>query len=533
MGDPSSTFMGLFGQNSSGVTDADIRNMIREHRSEIQELRQEYAIKMKMTSDETREQQEDALIRQEVALRRLFDEERTAWHTEKTQLMTLIGSLQKEIEERAEARTHAESMARSLSSVVGTLEKRLLQVEQGAQDEIRKLRASLISGGGVGGNSKQALRNLGSGRWPVVVVGVVVGCFFRACNLTPFCFFSSINRAELSNGVRKLMRGHENNVRGLFAGREEAAMRQTEGLRVHVESTVEHSEERISSLVEHSTDMSSTLSEVNENVSHLLTMMSSWKRMEEERRQQQEQEAAAVAAAAAAATVAQTAKATVEHPSAPAAKRDRRGSIVPAMPPRSKVARAGRLPVEQVEAKEEHGPLDQTTASGLATNSGAATSSAAATAQKLSNKTKIMSHHHSSSVIEFHHETKEAKDATDSKGAGGLRKENRPKLMKHHHSSSVIEFHQETKAAKDAMDAGVAKEVNHIDEEIEPNGDGGGGGGDDGDGTSGEEQWIRVPGENGADFYFNTVNKKLWSGTGLPKNVVEAPSLDSPIIPRR
>ena len=60
-----------------------------------------------------------------------------------------------------------------------------------------------------------------------------------------------------------------------------------------------------------------------------------------------------------------------------------------------------------------------------------------------------------------------------------------------------------------------------------------GGGGDDGDGTSGEEQWIRVPGENGADFYFNTVNKKLWSGTGLPKNVVEAPSLDSPIIPRR
>jgi bacterioferritin-associated ferredoxin len=38
--------MGLLGQNSSGVTDADIRNMIREHRSEIHELRQEYAIKM-------------------------------------------------------------------------------------------------------------------------------------------------------------------------------------------------------------------------------------------------------------------------------------------------------------------------------------------------------------------------------------------------------------------------------------------------------------------------------------------------------
>lgn len=43
---------------------------------------------------------------------------------------------------------------------------------------------------------------------------------------------------ELASGVRKLMRGHENNVRSLFAGREEAAMRQTEGLRVHVESTI-------------------------------------------------------------------------------------------------------------------------------------------------------------------------------------------------------------------------------------------------------------------------------------------------------
>ena len=34
--------------------------------------------------------------------------------------------------------------------------------------------------------------------------------------------------SELAEGVRKLMRGHENNVRSLFAGREEAAMRQTE-----------------------------------------------------------------------------------------------------------------------------------------------------------------------------------------------------------------------------------------------------------------------------------------------------------------
>jgi hypothetical protein len=172
-------FMGLIGQHSSGITDADIRNMIRQHRCEIQEIRQEYAAKMKASADETREMQEDALIRQEVALRRLFDEERKSWQTEKTQLMTLIGSLQNEIAERAEARTHAESMARSLSSVVGTLEKRLMQVEQGAQDEIKKLRASLVSGGaGIasGGNSKQALRNLGSGTLLCIDFNIICHC---------------------------------------------------------------------------------------------------------------------------------------------------------------------------------------------------------------------------------------------------------------------------------------------------------------------------------------------------------------------
>ena len=46
------------------------------------------------------------------------------------------------------------------------------------------------------------------------------------------------------------MRAHESNMRSLFAGREESAMRQTEGLRVHIESTVEQSEERMSALVE-------------------------------------------------------------------------------------------------------------------------------------------------------------------------------------------------------------------------------------------------------------------------------------------
>ena len=51
--------------------------------------------------------------------------------------------------------------------------------------------------------------------------------------------------------------------------------------------------------------------------------------------------------------------------------------------------------------------------------------------------------------------------------------------------------------------------------------------------ASEEDQWICVPGENGDNFYFNTLNKELWKGPGVPKNIIEAPSVDSPIIPRR
>ena len=91
--------------------------------------------------------------------------------------------------------------------MVTTLEKRLLQVEQGAQDEIRKLRLVVTTqGGGSGGSGgRQGMRTLGS---------------------------------ELAEGVRKLMRGHENNVRSLFAGREEAAMRQTEVRREEIVALV-------------------------------------------------------------------------------------------------------------------------------------------------------------------------------------------------------------------------------------------------------------------------------------------------------
>ena len=118
---------------------------------------------LKRVSDEARQSQEDALIRQEVALRRLFDGERRAWQEEKGQLMMLIGSLQKEIAERSEARAHAETMARKMAHVVGSLEKSLLQVEQGAQDEIRKLRAALMMGGGGGGLMLAAGGNGGGG----------------------------------------------------------------------------------------------------------------------------------------------------------------------------------------------------------------------------------------------------------------------------------------------------------------------------------------------------------------------------------
>ena len=52
--------------NAGGVTDADIRNMLREHRSELQDLRQEHAVKMASKTVDGREAQEDALIRQEV-----------------------------------------------------------------------------------------------------------------------------------------------------------------------------------------------------------------------------------------------------------------------------------------------------------------------------------------------------------------------------------------------------------------------------------------------------------------------------------
>jgi len=53
-----------------------------------------------------------------------------------------------------------------LSGVVNTLEKRLLQVEQGAQDEIRKLRLVVTTqgGGGSGGSGgnggRQGMRML-------------------------------------------------------------------------------------------------------------------------------------------------------------------------------------------------------------------------------------------------------------------------------------------------------------------------------------------------------------------------------------
>ena len=300
-------------------------------------------------------------------------------------------------------------MARSLSSVVGTLEKKLLQVEQGAQDEVRKLRAALVSSGGIGGSSiggsggsgsgsggntsKQALRNLGS---------------------------------ELASGVRKLMRGHENNVRSLFAGREEAAMRQTEGLRVHVESTVEHSEERISNLVEHSTDMNSTLTEVNENVSHLLTMMSGWKRREEDRRQEDTAVAATVAVAAADVAVEGRDVPLEEVETQPkSVPVDRRGSIVPPTPPRSKVARGE----SGVDAESE-----------------------------------------------------DTRDGT--------------------------------------QDGNQEEDTGEIE-----SGEGG---------LEDTEQWIRVPGESGLDFYFNTVTKELWTEKRLPTNIVEAPTLDSsPIMPRK
>ena len=213
------------------ATDADLRNLTREHLAEMHEMQQEHAMELKRAADEAREQQEDALIRQEVALRRLFDGERRAWQDEKLQLMTLINSLQQEIAERAEARAHAETMARKMSSVVGTLEKRLLQVEQGAQD-------------GGGGDQNVLVRTVG---------------------------------AELASGVRKLLRSHETNMRSLFAGREEAAMRQTEGLRVHVESTVEQSEERMSQLVENALphDQADALGNIGDNVSHLIRLIGS------------------------------------------------------------------------------------------------------------------------------------------------------------------------------------------------------------------------------------------------------------------
>ena len=58
--------------NAGGVTDADIRNMLREHRSELQDLRQEHAVKMASRTVEGREAQEDALIRQEVKFFEIF-----------------------------------------------------------------------------------------------------------------------------------------------------------------------------------------------------------------------------------------------------------------------------------------------------------------------------------------------------------------------------------------------------------------------------------------------------------------------------
>jgi hypothetical protein len=271
------------------------------------------------------------------------------------------------------------------------------------------------------------------------------------------------------------MRGHENNVRSLFAGREEAAMRQTEGLRVHVESTVEHSEERISSLLEHSTDMNSTLSEVNENVSHLLTMMAKiYNGIEEDRRQQEQGNAAAAAAAAVATNEQQQLKVSQMTRNI-----DRRGSIVPPTPPRSKVARS-KLPdnINDVDGEEK---VDLLNANLLATT--ATTTTTAPTATTTTTTT------------------------TDEN------------LIETQSAKSVQE--------KQSNSEPITNEQSNDDSSTV------GGDGDIEISASEEDQWICVPGENGDNFYFNTLNKELWKGPGVPKNIIEAPSVDSPIIPRR
>ena len=184
----------------------------------------------------------------------------------------------------------------------------------------------------------------------------------------------------------------------LFAGREEAAMRQTEGLRVHVESTVEQSEERLSALVEHSTDVSSTLNDVYENVTHLMTMMSKWRK--EQQAQMSKMES----------IESMRMQMNRSNANEGVEGRSRKGSVVPPTPPRSATALGLQIP--------------------------------------------------------------ENEDEDDDR----------------------------------------------IVESITP---------------PAEEQWIRVPGEDGNSFYYGIVDKQLWKGEGIPPNVIEAPSLDSPMIPPR
>jgi len=188
----------------------------------------------------------------------------------------------------------------------------------------------------------------------------------------------------------------------------------------------------LSALVEHSTDVSTTLHDVSENVTHLMTMMSSWKKEQVQMMSIMEIER----------KVKSGKTILYEDEEEDEGTLSRRASIVPPTPPRSKAALGLKIPPQHEESGE----------------------------------------------------------ITGSEAAQGGKREEGENLV------NDGDNHDED-------------EDDRVVESLTP--------------PPAEDQWIRVPGENNSSFYFNTVNKQLWNGDGVPPNVVEAPSLDSPLIPPR
>ena len=113
--------------------------------------------------------------------------------------MDVVAELQRELGNRSEARRTASHTAQVIVDSMSTFENRLIRVHQNLAEEMTKLRADVGVGGGGGGGGGAA------------------------------------NGAGIGDVVRALLKTQERSIRQLFVGREESAIKQIEGLRMHVD----------------------------------------------------------------------------------------------------------------------------------------------------------------------------------------------------------------------------------------------------------------------------------------------------------